>query len=88
MVVVPPYAAEVVALSNVSALSLPLAESCSTWQCGSMPPGSTSLPVASISRLPFGRPRPIAAMRSPAMPMSASTTSLAVATVPPRTTIS
>ena len=50
-VVVPPNAAAVVALSNVSAFIRPEADSCWMWQWLSTPPGSTSLPRASISRL-------------------------------------
>ncbi len=42
-VVVPPKAAAVVALSKVSALTMPAAERCSIWACASMPPGSTNL---------------------------------------------
>ena len=61
--VVPPNAAEVVALSNVSAFTMPAAESCSIWQWLSTPPGSTSLPRASISRPAGPSPRPIATMR-------------------------
>ena len=57
------------------------------WPWLSTPPGSTSLPRASISLLalvePFGRsPRP----SSPRMPTSALKLSVAVATVPPRIT--
>ena len=48
--VVPPKAAETVALSNVSAFTMPAADSCSIWAWLSTPPGSTSLPRASISR--------------------------------------
>src|SRR5262245_37203772 len=84
--VVPPNAAAVVALSNVSALTRPAAESCSIWACGSTPPGSTSLPRASISRPARASPCPSAATVSPRMPTSAAITSLAVATVPPRIT--
>ena len=79
-------AAEVVALSKLSALRMPAAETCSMWQCGSIPPGSTSLPVASISRAPAGRPRPIAATLSPLIATSAANAPRPVATVPPRMT--
>ncbi len=85
-VVVPPSAADAVALWNVSAFISPEAESCSMWAWLSTPPGSTSLPVASISRRPASRPRPIAAIVSPNMPTSASTVSVAVTSVPPRIT--
>src|SRR6267142_858329 len=44
--VVPPKAAEVVALSNVSALTMQAAESCSICAWLSTPPGRTSLPRA------------------------------------------
>ncbi len=83
-VVVPPNAAETVALSNVSAFMMPAADSCSIWAWLSTPPGSTSLPRASISRLAAGSPRPMAAMVSPEMATSASNTSVVVATRPPR----
>ena len=43
--VVPPNAAETVALSNVSALRMPAAETCSMWAWLSTPPGSTSFPA-------------------------------------------
>src|SRR5215831_16049304 len=51
-VVVPPNAAEAVALSNVSAFMMPAAERCSIWLWLSTPPGRTTLPRASISRFP------------------------------------
>src|SRR5437588_778295 len=60
--VVPPNAAERLALSNVSALSTPAAETCSMWAWLSTPPGSTSLPDASISRSPAASPCPIATL--------------------------
>ncbi len=85
-VVVPPNAAEAVALWNVSAFISPEAESCSIWQWLSTPPGITSLPRASISRRPWSRPPPIAATVSPRMPTSASAVSVAVTNVPPRIT--
>ena len=47
------------------------AVSCSMWQWLSTPPGSTSLPAASISRRPAGSPWPIATMRSPRIATSA-----------------
>src|ERR1043166_2528269 len=85
-VVVPPNAAAVVALSNVSAFIRPDADNCSMWLWLSTPPGSTSLPRASISRLPLSSPSAIAAMVVPRMPRSAFMASVAVATVPPRIT--
>jgi hypothetical protein len=86
--VVPPKAAERVAVSKLSALISPLPESCSIWQWVSTPPGKTSLPFASISCAPVGRSSPIAAMRPAWMPRSALNTSVAVASVPPRMTMS
>src|SRR3954463_15534909 len=85
-VVVPPNAAEVVALANVSALTRPDAESCSMWQWLSTPPGSTSLPEASTSRRPAGSFWPTATIPSPRTATSAANEPVAVATVPPRTT--
>jgi hypothetical protein len=43
----------------------------SMWVCPSMNPGETTLPVASISSLPFSGSRPIATMRSPLTATSA-----------------
>jgi hypothetical protein len=85
-VVVPPNAAETVALSNVSALRMPAAETCSMWAWLSTPPGSTIFPRASISFMPGGRLRPTAAMVSPSIATSAGNTAEEVATVPPRST--
>src|SRR4029077_4682951 len=85
-VVVPPNAAAVVALSKVSAFMRPEAESCSMWLWLPTPPGSTSLPRASISCLPLSRPSPIAAILPPRMPTSAGKLSGAGATVRPRIT--
>src|SRR2546423_13844954 len=51
-----------------------------------MPPGSTSLPRASISSRPFPRLAPSADILPPEMPISAENTSAAVATVPLRIT--
>src|SRR5690348_11669846 len=64
----------------------PAEDFCSIWQWLSIAPGSTSLPEASISRAPAGRPRPSAAVRPPLIPMSHSVVSAAVATVPLRMT--
>ena len=85
-VVVPPNAAAVVALSKVSALTMPAADSCSMWAWASMPPGNTSLPLASISVAPAARLRPMAAMAPSWMPISASNSSTAVPTRPARMT--
>src|SRR6266850_1498816 len=63
----------------------PIEESCSMWQWLSTPPGSTSLPAASMVRLPLS-PLPISAMRSPWIPTSARNVFSAVATVPRRIT--
>src|SRR3954452_24385608 len=56
--VVPPKAAETVALSNVSAFTMPAADSCSIWAWLSTPQGTTSLPRSGISRRAAARPRP------------------------------
>jgi hypothetical protein len=56
------------------------------WQWLSTPPGSTSLPRASISLAPAGKSRPIAAIVWPSMATSAANTAEDVATVPPRST--
>src|ERR1700675_196557 len=59
------------------------------WTWGSMPPGMTSLPVASITR-PTSRGRvsgaAMAAMRSPSTATSQSPTPSGVTTCPPRIT--
>jgi hypothetical protein len=54
-VVVPPMAAERVAVSNVSAFIWPMPDICSIWQCGSTPPGVTIRPVASRVSVPTSR---------------------------------
>ncbi len=82
--VVPPNAADVVALSNVSALAVPSARGCSIWQWLSTPPGMTSLPVASISRSAGPSALPNAAILPPWMPTSHKLLSVAVTTVPLR----
>src|SRR3954453_13115362 len=81
-VVVPPSAADFVALSNVSELIRPEADNCSICACASTPPGITYLPDASISRFPAARSREIAAIAPPATATSARIVSLAVTTVP------
>ena len=53
---VPPIAAEAVAVAKVSAFISPDAVSCSMWQWLSTPPGRTSRPDASISAAPGGEP--------------------------------
>ena len=91
-VVVPPNAAETVALRKSSAVMNPEAESCSMWQWLSIPPGSTSLPVASTTRPPSAtapaRSSPRAAIRPSRIPTSQRDASAAVTTVPPRITMS
>ena len=66
-----------------SAVMIFVDDSCSIWQWASMPPGRTSMPCASISRSPEPRSKPIAAIRSSRMPISAMNVSTAVAIVPP-----
>src|SRR6516164_455412 len=85
-VVVPPQAAERVAVKKSSAVITPIEDRCSMWQWLSTPPGVTMRPSASISRRPRLSFAPIAAMRRSTTPISARNTSAAVATVPLRTT--
>src|SRR5215469_16881594 len=61
-VVVPPKAADVVALSKLPALRSPAPDICSMRACESTPPGVTIRPAASISVMPVSRCSPIAAM--------------------------
>src|SRR6056297_3827296 len=56
--------------------------SCAIWQCASIPPGRTSLPVASITSSPL-RSWPSVAILPSRMPISARKVSDAVASVPP-----
>jgi hypothetical protein len=86
-VVVPPMAADRVAVSNVSAFIWPMPDICSIWQWGSTPPGVTMRPVASSVSVPV-RSVPSAAIRPPAMAISAVKTASAVATRPPLMTMS
>ncbi len=85
-VVLPPHAAEIVPLRKSSAHTAPRYSGCSRWQWLSMPPGSTSLPAASISSLPAASISPSATIHPFVTPMSQVKTSAAVATVPWRTT--
>ena len=55
-VVVPPTAAEALPLAKLSAFTVGPPRGSSIWVWLSMPPGSTSLPVASISFAPAPRP--------------------------------
>src|SRR4029077_15588099 len=87
MVVTPPHAAASVPDSKSSMLRIP-PTSASRWVCTSTPPGRTSSPAASISRRPAGSDGASAVTRPPSTPTSARTDSVAVTTVPPRTTIS
>src|SRR5215471_14068458 len=64
----------------------PAEERCSIWQWLSMPPGKTSLPLASISCAPAARPLPSVAITPPLIPISQTVVSAAVTTVPPRIT--
>ena len=71
MVVVPPCAAASVPVSKSSALVVP-PKGMSMWVCGSMPPGSTSRSVASMtSSACTARSLPIWATFSPSMKTSA-----------------
>src|SRR5690349_10516903 len=87
MVVTPPHAAAAVPDSKSSMLRIP-PTSASRWVCTSTPPGRTSSPAASISRRPPGSDGASAVTRPPSTPTSARTDSVAVTTVPPRTTSS
>jgi hypothetical protein len=70
-VVVPPQAAERVAVKKSSAVITPIEDRCSMWQWLSTPPGVTMRPSASISRRPRLSFAPIAAMRPSTTPISA-----------------
>src|ERR1700677_5066736 len=94
MVVVPPHAAARVPVSNVSAENVP-PNGISMCVCTSIPPGSTYLPVASMTRSaataagfsaaasPVTARASTAAIFSPATSTSASSVPDAVTTVPP-----
>ncbi len=86
--VLPPNAAARVPLSKSSAIVMPGPEGCAKCTWLSMPPGSTSRPVASTISAAAPRSLPSAAMRPPAMPTSQAKVSAAVATVPPRMIVS
>ena len=86
MQVVPPQAAEMEPERKSSAVVAPIDEGWSMWQWLSTPPGSTSLPAASISSMPAPRPSASATTRPFRMPTSQVTVSAAVTTVPPRMT--
>ena len=86
MQVVPPQAAEMEPERKSSAVVAPIEDGWSMWQWLSTPPGSTSLPVASISSAPGPSPSASATTRPSRMPTSQTTVSAAVATVPPRMT--
>ena len=86
MVVVPPKAAETVPEWKSSAHITPKEDCCSMWQWLSMPPGSTRRSVASISRAARGRLRASATTRPSRTPTSQTMVSLALTTVPLRTT--
>jgi hypothetical protein len=85
-VVVPPQAAERVAVKKSSAVMTPVEDRCAMWQWLSTPPGVMMRPSASMSRRPAASLVPIVAIRPSTTPMSARKTSEAVATVPLRTT--
>src|SRR5688572_11895192 len=85
IVVVPPNAAALVPVSNVSEANVPPNGSC-MWVCTSMPPGMTSLPVASIVSMPPARPLPgasSAVIFSPSTSTSAGNEPVGPTTVPP-----
>ena len=88
-VVVPPNAAALVPVSK-SSLDVVPPKGMSRWVCTSMPPGISSMPVASITACAavHGNPRAISLMRSPSIRMSALRVSVAVTTVPLRIRIS
>src|SRR5262245_28988969 len=85
MVVTPPHAAAAVPDSKSSAVLTP-ATSTSRCVCTSTPPGSTRRPEATISSRPGGSACAIATTCPARTPMSAVKLSVAVTTVPPRTT--
>ena len=87
-VVLPPNAAERVPLAKSSAITTsgPDGWAKCTWL--SMPPGRTSLPVASMTSAAGPRSCPSATMRPSRMATSHAKVSDAVATVPPRITTS
>ena len=89
MVVVPPQAAALVPVSKVSEANVPPKGS-SMWVWTSTPPGTTSLPVASMTSAPCSAAaamalpgRSTASILSPSMSTSAGSAPVAVTTVPP-----
>ena len=89
MVVVPPQAAARVPVSKVSDANVPPNGS-SMWVWTSTPPGTTSLPVASITSAPCSAAaamslpgRSTASTCSPSMRTSARSAPVALTTVPP-----
>src|SRR3954452_7618106 len=91
IVVVPPHAAAAVPVSNVSDANVPPNGS-SMWVCTSTPPGTTYLPVASMTRSAVAArswPSAVepgatsAAIVSPSMSTSARARPVALTTVPP-----
>src|SRR3954470_18972716 len=88
IVVVPPQAAAVVPVSNVSEAWVP-PNGISMWVCPSMPPGITYLPLASMTVSAWMGPRAVlpgastAAIVSPSTRTSASEEPVAETTVPP-----
>ena len=85
IVVVPPHSAERVPDSKSSAVSRPVELVWAMWQWLSMPPGSTSLPRASMTSAALLRSSARATIRPSLTPTSAAKVSAAVATVPPLT---
>ena len=84
IVVVPPHTAAAVPVVKSSAVTVP-AFGASRCVCGSMQPGRTRRPVASISlAFPASSDSPISAIRPPSTRMSASNSSDAVTIRPPR----
>jgi hypothetical protein len=63
-------------------------DGCEIWTWLSIPPGKTSLPVASTISLAEPRSAPSAVIRPSLMPMSQENVSDAVAIVPPRMMVS
>src|SRR4029079_11951721 len=86
--VLPPKAAARVPDSKSSAITMPGPDGCDRCTWLSMPPGSTSLPVASTISFASPRSAPSAAIFPSVMPISQENVSAAVAIVPPRMIVS
>ena len=84
MLVVPPASPAAVPVKKSSIVTVPMKGSC-MCVCGSMPPGMTYWPPASITVAPAGAssPSPMAVMRPPCVSTSARKARSAFTTVPP-----